>query len=238
MLLLTMTHQEVYSEIQKDLPNVQRWNEHRDSTYHRMSLKVKKFPAHLFSEYVSPRKNRWLITTRFFRKNDFASTFGVLQHQNGIVLHQTFVHMQENSFSTVCTFLPHFFERYAERNKLNIKGFELIKYVVKNDCSFNIDRTHELSGEKDRGREDNVHICMKNGVGFGYEVGNKHYLIKTFLTYDMTYGVQRQTFESKKHEIIDLLDDSKPVPLPRLDSALSTIEEKDIEKLRRKLSIT
>lgn len=237
MLLLKMTHEEVRNEVLKDLPNVERFNSHKDKDYRRMSLKMKDFPKYVFSEYVSPRKNRWLISTKIYAKNDFSSTYGVLQNQNGLVLHQAFVNYHEQNFSTICTFIPHFFERYAERNELDLKGLPLIKQVLKDDCSFNIDRTNQFSGMKDRDKENNVHACMRHGIGLGYEVGHKHYLIKTFITYDMTVGKQRRLFESKRAEAASALDNDKPTKIPKIGTAVYEISEKAIKKIKRKLGL-
>jgi hypothetical protein len=229
-----MTHEEVRNEILKDLPNVQRWEEHQWKEYRRKSLKMHDFPKYLFTEYKSPRKNTWLVSTKFFGKDDFSSTFGVLQIQNGLVLHQAFVSNNESSFSTICTFIPHFFERYAKYNKLNLKGKDLIKQMLKDDCSFNIDKTNKLSGRKDRDKDNNVHACMSHGVGMGYEVGYRHFLIKTYITYDMSLGKQKETFEHMRNEVVKTTANplSYTPPLVRESIELS---EKVIKKIKRKL---
>ena len=235
MLLLNMTHEEVRNEILKDLPNVQRWDEHQWKDYRRKSLKIREFPKYLFTEYKSPRKNLWLISTKFFGKDDFSSTFGVLQNQNGLVLHQTFVGHHDSQFSTICTFIPHFFERYAEYNKLDLKGKDLIKKVLKDDCSFNIDKTNEISGRRDRYKENNIHACMSHGVGMGYEVGYKHYLIKTYITYDMSHGKQKKVFDSKRDDVIKIAN-SQDYPAPKIGDNM-IINESIIKKIKRKLGL-
>lgn len=236
MLLLNMTHKEVRNEILKDLPNVENWERHLWKDFRRKSLKMHSFPRYLFSEYVSPRKNNWLILTKFFGKDDFSSTFGVLQYQNGLVLHQAFVCQSEQSYSTICTFIPHFFERYAQHNSLDLKGKDLIKQMLKDDCSFNIDKTQFISGRKERHRDDNVHACMKNGVGLGYEVGKRHYLIKTYITYEMSMGKQKEIFESKRNDVIRVTANPSPFtqPLTRINLGIT---EKEVEKLKRKLGM-
>lgn len=233
MLLLNMTHEEVRNEILKDLPNVQRWEEHQWKEYRRKSLKMRDFPKYIFTEYVSPRKNTWLVSTKFFGKDDFSSTFGVLQIQNGLVLHQAFVNNCENKFSTICTFIPHFFERYAQYNKLDLKGKALIKQMLKDDCSFNIDKTNYISGRKDRDKENNVHACMSHGVGMGYEVGPRHFLIKTYIKYDMSFGKQKKVFESKREDVVSIIKKSETV-MPRINDNL-IVDETIIKKLKRKL---
>lgn len=232
MLLPTMTHEEERSEILKDLPNVERWDQHRWKDYRRMSLKLKDFPKYVFTEYVSPRKNRWLVSTKFWGKDDFCSTFGVLQILNGLVLHQVFCSLNEEKFSTVCTFLPHFFDRYSQYNKLDIKGVSLIKQVLKDDISFNLDRTQEISGRKELDKENNIHCCMRQGVGLGYELGYRHYLIKTFLTYDMSRGRQKKIFEATRDDFSRQLTD-KPTTVPRFNRPL-LLSEEEIKKAMKK----
>lgn len=237
MLLLNMTHEEVRNEIFKDLPNVENWEQHQWKYFRRKSLKMRSFPRYLFTEYVSPRKNTWIILTKFCGKDYFASTFGVLQIQNGLVLHQAFVNQEERQFSTICTFIPHFFERYAQYNNLKLKGKDLIKKMLKDDCSFNIDKTQYISGKKERNRDDNVHACMKNGVGLGYEVGRKHYLIKTYITYDMSFGKQKEIFENKRNDVIKTIYTPSSPLIPRLGKTTVEISEKAIQKLKRKLGM-
>lgn len=232
MLLPTMTHEEERSEILKDLPNVERWDQHRWKDYRRMSLKLKDFPKYVFTEYVSPRKNRWLVSTKFLGKDDFCSTFGVLQILNGLVLHQVFCSLNEEKFSTVCTFLPHFFDRYSQYNKLDIKGVSLIKQVLKDDISFNLDRTQEISGRKELDKENNIHCCMRQGVGLGYELGYRHYLIKTFVTYDMSRGRQKKIFEATRDDFSRQLTD-KPTTVPRFNRPL-LLSEEEIKKAMKK----
>ncbi len=239
MLLPKMTHSEERTEILKDLPNVERWNEHRERDFRRLSFKVKDFPKYVFAEYVSPRKNKWLVSTRIIGKDLFASTYGVLQVLNGLVLHQVFCGYKENNFSTICTFIPHFFDRYREYNKLNLKGIPLIKQLLKDDCSFNVDRTQEISGRKELDKDYNIHCCMQNGVGLGYEIGRKHYLIKTFITYDMSRGRQKKIFEATRDDFTRKLDQRASISVPRLGQPIPILlSENDIKKAIRKFGKT
>lgn len=233
MLLPNMTHEEECKEILKDLPNVERWDKHRWKTYYRMSLKMKEYPKYVFTEYVSPRKNRWLVSTKITGKDCFCSTFGVLQILNGLVLHQVFSSLYEDKYSTVCTFLPHFFDRYRQYNNLDLKGIPLIKQMLKDDCSFNVDRTQEISGKKELNRDDNVHCCMQQGVGLGYELGHHHYLIKTFVTYDMSRGKQKKIFEAARDDFSNRINSAPPL-LKRIGEAI-LISEEEIKKAIKKI---
>lgn len=234
MLLPTMTHEEERKEVLKDLPNVERWDKHRWKTYYRMSLRLKDFPKFVFTEYVSPMKNRWLVSTRISGKDSFCSTYGVLQILNGLVLHQVFCNLVENNYSTVVTFLPHFFQRYKQYNNLELKGIPLIKQVLKDDCSFNVDRTQEISGRKELDRNDNVHCCMHHGVGLGYELGYRHYLIKTFVTYDMARGRQKRIFESTRDDATRKLESAEAQKLPVNSKAFFELSEEELREAVRK----
>lgn len=233
MLLPKMTHEEERQEILKDLPNVERWDQHRWKTYYRMSLKMNDFPRYVFAEYVSPRKNRWLVSTKIDCKDSFASTYGVLQILNGLVLHQVFCSMKEDRFSTVCTFLPHFFKRYRQYNQLTIKGIPLIKQVLKDDISFNVDRTQEISGRKELDKDNNVHCCMRQGIGLGYELGYRHYLIKTFVTYEMSRGRQKNIFEATRDDLVRTRQDV-PQRVRTIGSGTCLLSEEEIKKAMKK----
>ena len=45
MIVPSMTHAEVYAELDKDRDNVARWFDHQSDTYRRKALKTQKFPA-------------------------------------------------------------------------------------------------------------------------------------------------------------------------------------------------
>lgn len=239
MLLLNMTHAEVQREVLCDLPNVLQWERHQWRDFRKRTFRTRQFPAYFFSEYVSPRRNNWIITTKIFKKGDFASAYGILQIQNGLVLHQAAFHRSDRDGRdpTLCTFIPHFFERYAQYNNLGLKGKALIKYFLTDDYSFNVDKTQAVSGRKERDRDDNVHICMDGGVGLGYEVGRNYYLIKTFITYDMSVGRQKEVFEHRRDATSIQMNTSLPPLLPRPENPVIDIPEKEIQKLKRKLGI-
>ena len=157
----------------------------------------------------------------------------MLQVLNGLVLHQVFCSLYEDKFSTVCTFIPHFFDRYRQYNKLDIKGIPLIKQMLKDDCSFNLDRTQEISGRKELDKENNIHCCMRQGVGLGYELGHRHYLIKTFVTYDMARGRQKKIFEATRDDFSRKMDDRAPA-VPRFGQQSFLLSEEEIKKAMKK----
>ena len=230
-----MTHDEVRNELLKDLENVRRWEAHREREHRRKSFKMRSFPKLMFTEYVSPRRNTWLVSTKYFGKDKFSSTYGVLQIQNGLVLHQIFHNKYEGYEPCICTFIPHFFERYAEYNKIDLKGKALIKRTLQDDCSFNIDKTNEISGRKDRDKENNVHACMAHGIGMGYEVDHRHYLIKTYITYEMSFGQQKKVLQSVRDELRKGIKEQNTIPI--IGDVKNLLDESIINKIKRKLGI-
>ena len=61
MIVPSMTHEEVYAELDKDRDNLARWFSHQAEIYRRRALKTVKFPVTWWLDYTSPRKNRYLI---------------------------------------------------------------------------------------------------------------------------------------------------------------------------------
>ena len=45
MIVDSMTHTEVYAELDKDRENVARWFDHQADKYRRRALKTQKFPV-------------------------------------------------------------------------------------------------------------------------------------------------------------------------------------------------
>ena len=75
---------------------------------------------------------------------------------------------------------------------------------------------------------------MRQGVGLGYELGYKHYLIKTFVTYDMARGRQKKIFEATRDDFSRKLTD-KPQPIQRFDQPSFLLSEEEIKNAIRKI---
>ena len=52
MIVPSMTHAEVYAELDKDRDNVARWFDHQADTYRRKALKTQKFPVTWWLDYT------------------------------------------------------------------------------------------------------------------------------------------------------------------------------------------
>ena len=64
-----MTHEEVYQELAKEREAVTRWWRHQLHDQRRRALKCTRFPMHIWKEYTSPRKNRYMFFSRVFDKH-------------------------------------------------------------------------------------------------------------------------------------------------------------------------
>ena len=74
---------------------------------------------------------------------------------------------------------------------------------------------------------------MRQGVGLGYELGHRHYLIKTFVTYDMARGRQKKIFEATRDDFSRKMDDRAPA-VPRLGQQSFLLSEEEIKKAMKK----
>ena len=56
MIVDSMTHAEVYKELERDRENMSRWWWHQHEGRRRKVMKCKKFPIKIWEDYTSPRK--------------------------------------------------------------------------------------------------------------------------------------------------------------------------------------
>ena len=68
MLTQTMTHAEVYAELDRDRETATVWWRHHLDTLRRPVLKARRLPVIHWADYTSPRRIRYLFFTRIFDK--------------------------------------------------------------------------------------------------------------------------------------------------------------------------
>ena len=69
MLVESMTHSEVYRELDRDRDTATTWWRHHLDTLRRPVLKARQFPVTHWADYTSPaRRIRYLFFTRIFDK--------------------------------------------------------------------------------------------------------------------------------------------------------------------------
>jgi hypothetical protein len=158
---------------------------------------------HIWKEYTSPRKNRYLFFSRVFDKhmNRILTGVGVIRHTSeGMTVYTTWLGDQKLISPMVLT--PHMWKRYAERAKVDKHGIDLIKHYFLNNPHGKDSDNQKVVGRSVRWNgEDHLSCCVTEGVLLGQEFG-KYYLVRTFITYDMTTGMQQAEFEDKRTKIL------------------------------------
>ena len=198
-----MTHEEVYQELEREREVVTTWWRHQLHDQRRRALKCTRFPMHIWREYTSARKNRYVFFSRVFNKRMKTILTGVaviLHTSEGLTVYTTWLSGQRLISPMVLT--PHMWKRYAERAKVGEHGIELIKhYFLNNPHGMDSDNQRVVGRSVRWNGEDHLSCCVPEGVLLGQEF-DKYYLVRTFITYDMTTGMQQQEFEDKRSQII------------------------------------
>lgn len=211
MIVDSMTHTEVYAELDKDRENVARWFDHRADEFRRRALKMQKFPVTWWLDYTSPRKNRYLISVTCTRRNydrfHGLTILALKREERGFSVYLSYIGKHTLIRKTV--FLQHVFDRYAdpERGNVQKKGIDLIKHFVDHQSSGQILSNPKLAGRSVRynGR-DHRFVAVNDGVILG-DVDNGIFIARTFITYEMATGKQHEEFAYAKNKVNDLEDE-------------------------------
>ena len=175
-----MTHAEVYAELEKEREAVTRWWRHQLDDQRRRALKCRQFPYHIWREYTSTRKNRYLFFSRVFDKHMKIILTGVavIRHtSDGMTVYTTWLTDQKLIAPMVLT--PHMWKRYAERAKVGEHGIELIKHYFSNNPNGKDSDNQKIVGRSVRWNgEDHLSCCVPDGVLLGQEF-DKYYLVRT-----------------------------------------------------------
>ena len=211
MIVDSMTHTEVYAELDKDRDNVARWFDHQADKYRRLALKTQKFPVTWWLEYTSPRKNRYLISVTCTRRNydrfHGLTILALKREERGYSVYLSYI--GKHSLIRKTVFLQHVFDRYADPERGNVQktGIDLIKHFVDHQSSGQIIDNPKLAGRSVRynGR-DHRFVAVNDGVLLG-DVENGIFIARTFITYEMATGRQHEEFSYAKNKVNDLEDE-------------------------------
>lgn len=197
-----MTHAEVYRELERDRENLTTWWHHQLEAQRRRAIKAKAFPLKLWFEYTSTRKIQYLIFTRIFDKRMRTILTGMValrREQDGTTAYTTWLSHQR--LITPIVILPHAWKRYAERAKVEKKGIDLLKhYFANNPFGKDSDNQNVVGRSVRYNGEEHLSYCVNDGIMLGQQRGDV-FVVKTFITYDMTCGRQQQEFEDKRKQI-------------------------------------
>ena len=198
-----MTHDEVYKELEREREAVTTWWRHQLYDQRRRALKCTRFPMHIWKEYTSARKNHYVFFSRVFDKHmkTILTGVGVIRHTSeGMTVYTTW--LSDQQLIAPMVLLPHMWKRYAERAKVDKHGIDLVKHYFLNNPHGQDTDNQKVVGRSVRWNgEDHLSCCVTDGVLLGQELG-KYYLVRTFITYDMTAGMQQQEFDTQRAKIM------------------------------------
>lgn len=200
MIVQSMTPQEVFREIERDVPHVRAWREGNMKAISKRARKMLKFPITVWFDHESPRRNRYLcmsvITDRNFYKKSINVIVALQKAEYGWAVF-FFSWSGEKDFKKM-TLLPHVFDRYAERLGIDKTGVELIKHYVSHNLEGWATRDDRFSGRSVRykGRE-NLCLSVRDGVLLGESI-DRIFVAHTFITYDMATGLQGEAFAQRR----------------------------------------
>jgi hypothetical protein len=99
--------------------------------------------------------------------------------------------------------IPHMWKRYAERANVQKTGIDLMKhYFMHNSHGKDTDNQHVVSRSVRYNGEDHLCNCVNDGVLLG-QIVDSIFIVKTFITYDMTCGRQQEEFEFYRGMILN-----------------------------------
>ena len=202
MIVDSMTHTEVYQELAKERDAVTTWWHHNLWNQRRRVLKSTRFPVRMWFDYTSARKNRYLFFTRMYDKHmkRILTGIGVIRRcSDGMTVYTNWLSRQKLIAPMVLT--PHFWKRYAERCHVDKYGTELVKhYFSNNPFGKDSDNQKVVARSVRYNGEEHLSNCVTDGVLLG-QMQDGLFIVRTFITYDMTCGLQQQEFESCRNMI-------------------------------------
>ena len=203
MIVDSMTHEEVYQELERDREAVTKWWRHQLDDLRRPVKKSTVFPRRFWREYTSPRKNRYLIFTRIFDKHMkmILTGIGALRRTSeGLTVYTTW--LQDQKLISPMVLIPHMWKRYAERVGVDKKGIDMVKHYFAHNAHGKDSHNQRVVGRSVRyNGEEHLACCVNDGVLLGQQYGDM-FVARTFITYDMCTGLQQEEFEGCRKKII------------------------------------
>ena len=204
MIVDSMTHEEVYKELERDRESMHRWFAHQLDANRRRILKSPKFPVVLWFDHTTPRKNRYLFYCRIFDKHKskiIVTNVALRSMPDGIAVYMTWP--VKNDTIEPMVYLPHVFKQYALPARCNVKkkGVELIKhFLVRNSRGIDSHNQQVVGKSVRHNGQDHLSCCTDEGILLGHMEGNI-YVANTFITYEMCGIAQKKEFEPKRDNI-------------------------------------
>ena len=206
MIVDSMTHSEVYKEIDKDMEELVMWWSGKRKMLKNIAKWTIKLPRTAWYEYTSTRKNRYLVMSiimgRDYNNEGLTCLMALRKMDRGYAIYTSRFPWQR--IANPHAILPHVFDQYhnPERGNVPKTGIELIKHFMEHNNHGQITTDDRFSGRSVRYKgRDNLCKCVTDGVLLG-EVVDNIFVVHTFITYEMASGLQREEFDSKKEKIL------------------------------------
>lgn len=206
MIVESMTHAEVYKELEREREAVTTWWRHNLYKQRRRVLKSTRFPLNLWFDYTSARKNRYLFFTRLFDKKMKRILTGIAvprMMKDGMYVYTSWLADHKLIFPMVLT--PHMWKRYQDPDRGNVQksGIELMKhYFIHNSHGKDTQNNRVMARSVRWNGEEHQACCVNDGVLLG-QVVDGIYIVRTFITYEMTSGMQQEEFEHCRAQILN-----------------------------------
>lgn len=200
-----MTHAEVYRELERDRDTATTWWRHHLDTLRRPVLKARRLPVIHWADYTSPRRIRYLFFTRIFDKRMRRLLTGVAvpcRTDEGTAVYTSW--LSDQRLIAPMVILPHAWRRYRERTGCELTGCDLWRRFF-TENPHGCDSTNQKAVARSVRYLDKPHLslCMPEGVLLGQvEQPLDLFVAHTFITYDMTSGLQAAEFEARKQKIV------------------------------------
>ena len=203
MIVDTMTHEEVYAELEREREAVTTWWTYKLISFRRAVLKAPRLPLERWVEYQSARRNKYVFYTRIYDRKMRRILTGMSvmrQTKEGLTAYTTWLDHQRLISPMVLT--PHMFKRYAERAGVDKSGAELVKhYFMHNAHGCDTQNQRIMARSVRWNGQEHQASCVAQGVLLGQLEGDL-FIARTFITYDMTSGLQAQEFARCRRNIL------------------------------------
>lgn len=203
----SMTANEIIREFDKDFPDIFSVSDKKQGKVDRMVRKSRQFPVYAYARINSGRNNPWLVlweckSKKMVGDDCLMSLIAIPELSPG---RHAVMMVNAGGSPIYMMFVPHFFNRYAQRAGVRKTGDELIRHFFRNNMTYSFASKNKKAG--DLVRED-VFVTCEEGIAMGVRgASGKHVrLLKTFITHGMSKGEQIGRFagmEQVRKEIHD-----------------------------------
>ena len=235
MLVQSMTFAEVYRELDRDRENLARWWKTQVDRLRRQMIKRDRtaFPVGCGYDHTTPRHIRYLVNAVIGDKRlkSFLTVCVALQDKTVYM-----AWFYDNNEVRPMVMLPHMWQRYAERMQFDEDHKTLVhKFFLRNFCGCGTRNKEVVSRSVRYNGEDHLAFCVDDGVLLGRLEGDI-FVVKTFITYEMSCGRQEEEFTRLQHSIhspsLTVPQYMRHLPVPELQGI--TIPKKLLDKIKQK----